>query len=222
MTGWLLTHKVSLGLALLALASSIGVILVFGWFTGGTPAGAVLVVTPPVAAAPPRGNTPSPAALAPAPPAGGQTATVYVTGAVLHEGVYTLPADARILDALQAAGGPAPDADLERINLAARVHDADQIAVPRQGPASSSAPGGAPGGAVPPAATAAPAGPIDINRADAPTLATLPGIGPVLAERIVAYRAAHGVFASIDAIQDVPGIGPKLFAGLQGLISAEP
>lgn len=150
-------------------------------------------------------------------------AMVYVAGEVARPGVYPVRADARAKDALAMAGGTRPDADLVAVNLAAHVRDGDEIVVPARGAALSAGPRArAPGyhGAgrrargphrgqrhlrsrrdEPP-----PAGQVDINAADAGTLATVPGIGPGLAERIVAFRTANGPFASVDELLDVSGI----------------
>jgi competence protein ComEA len=151
-------------------------------------------------------------------------AMVYVAGDVARPGVYAVRPDARAKDALALAGGARPDADLVAVNLAAHVRDGDEIVVPVRGtvPLSTTArpagPGhhgkdrGVHGGHrgqrhlrarrdEPP-----PAGQVDINAADADTLATVPGIGPGLAERIVAFRASNGAFASVDELLDVSGI----------------
>jgi competence protein ComEA len=148
---------------------------------------------------------------------------VYVAGEVARPGVYSVRPDARARDAVALAGGTRPDADLVAVNLAAHVRDGDEIVVPMRGaavPATARARG--PGhrgtgrrtrgpqrgqrhararGDEPP-----PAGQVDINAADADTLATVPGIGPGLAERIVAFRTSNGPFASVDELLDVSGI----------------
>ena len=150
-------------------------------------------------------------------------AIVYVAGRVARPGVYAVRADARAKDALALAGGTRADADLVAVNLAAHVRDGDEIVVPALGAAvpaparargsSRRAGGRRTGGAhrgqrhmrsrrdEPP-----PAGQVDINAADANTLATIPGIGPGLAERIVAFRSSNGPFASVDELLDVSGI----------------
>jgi len=137
--------------------------------------------------------------------------------------VYTLVATARIADVLTVAGGPLADADLEHINLAALLHDGDHIVVPHRGtPVAGDVAGAGPpaaAGSAAPSAGKAPAGPVDINSADATTLATLPGIGPALAGRIITYRQQHGHFTRPEALQDVPGIGPKLYARVASLIT---
>jgi competence protein ComEA len=139
---------------------------------------------------------------------------VYVAGAVVHPGLYTVGADDRIAAAVARAGGMRPGADPTAVNLAARVHDGDEILVVAQGDAA--APRSRRGRASGPrrrrhghharAQLRLPAAPVDVNHADAATLATVPGIGAGLAERIVAFRAANGPFTSPDELLDVAGI----------------
>jgi competence protein ComEA len=138
---------------------------------------------------------------------------VYVSGAVQQPDVYTLPPDSIVKDAMMAAGGPAGDADLDRINLASSVADGQQIYVPRQGeenpPLQS------------PSAQRASDFRVNINTADAAALETLPGIGPALAQRILDYRQAHGPFTKIEDIMEVSGIGKATFEKLGDLIKTE-
>lgn len=124
---------------------------------------------------------------------------VHVSGAVVSPGVVVVPADSRVADVVAAAGGVSPAAVLEAINLAAVVHDGEQIIVPT---ASS--------GAVADGDRRIP-----INSADAAALETLPGVGPVLAERIVAFRTQNGAFGSVEGLLDVPGIGEAKLASLR-------
>ncbi|HZO96906.1 MAG TPA: ComEA family DNA-binding protein [Gaiellaceae bacterium] len=135
---------------------------------------------------------------------------VDVAGAVRRPGLYRLPRGARIADALARAGGPAAGADVALVNLAAPLADGEQVLVPaRSGPAGPAAPGPAP---------ASPAAPVDLNSASAEQLDALPGIGPVTAEKIVAYRQAHGPFRSVDELDAIPGIGPARIENLRGLV----
>jgi competence protein ComEA len=113
-----------------------------------------------------------------------------------------------VADALALAGGTTESADLERVNLADRLHDGAQIHVPEQGATVDLAT--RVGGRV-----------VYINDADAEELMTLPGIGPTLAEAILTYRAANGTFADLAALDAVEGIGPALLADLEPLISFE-
>ncbi|WP_049785529.1 ComEA family DNA-binding protein [Cellulomonas gilvus] len=135
---------------------------------------------------------------------------VDVVGAVARPGVVRLPPGSRVVDALDAAGGALTDADVARLNLARVLVDGEQVVVPRPGDPVVAAPpdagGGADGGSL-----------VDLNTADEATLDTLPGIGPVLAARIVEHRAA-GPFASVDDLVDVPGIGQALLEDLRDLV----
>jgi competence protein ComEA len=124
---------------------------------------------------------------------------VHVVGEVRHPGVYRLPAGSRARDAVRRAGGPRPHADLGSINLAALLADGEQVRVPRRTPA---------GAAIPGPSADAPAAIVHLNGASADDLDALDGIGPALAERIVAYRVAHGGFRSVDELDEVSGIGP--------------
>ncbi len=128
-------------------------------------------------------------------------AMVHVAGAVRQPGVYGLPVGSRVADAIAAAGGPLDGAPLDSINLARQVVDGEQVRVPTQDEAGASL-----GLSVD--------GRININAADASQLEDLPGVGPVLAGRIVAFRDEHGPFASVGALELVPGLGPAIVAGL--------
>jgi competence protein ComEA len=145
--------------------------------------------------------------------ADGGSALVHVAGAVRRPGVYRLRTGARIQDAVRRAGGARPRGDLNAINLAAKVADGQQVVVPPR------APGGvAPAGAVGAAATGAgtaPAAPVSLNSATAEQLDTLDGVGPVTAQKIIAWREEHGGFRSVDDLGQVPGIGPKRLAALR-------
>lgn len=130
---------------------------------------------------------------------------VYVTGAVLRPGVYRAPDVSRVGDALQLAGGTTADADLSQLNLAARLHDGEKIAVPRVGETPPPSAGGSTGGGET----------VNLNTASAAQLDQVPGIGPVLAERIIDFRESHGGFQSIQELNQVEGIGPKKFEDLK-------
>ena len=175
---------------------------------------------------------------------GEATVRVHVAGAVNNPGVYTLPAQGRAVDAIAAASGAAADADLDRVNLAGALSDGVQIYVPHRGetaaptqiqPIGGTANGGqgnaangaSQGGAQPqPARTLTPAGsaqkgsaPVNINTATAEELQTLPRIGPAMAQRIIAWREAHGGFRSVDELDAVPGIGPSMLENLRPLVT---
>jgi competence protein ComEA len=134
----------------------------------------------------------------------------HVTGAVAAPGVYTLLPAASVNDALQAAGGPSIDADLEGINLAAEVQDQQQVFVPRR----LWVPARADGLTVPQL--------VNINTADEETLETLPGIGPALAGRIIAYREDNGPFIGVDDLVLVKGIGDATLEKLRPWITTGP
>jgi competence protein ComEA len=167
------------------------------------------------AAPPPEIQLPrAQAAPAPAAPPTSADVIVHVAGAVLRPGIVKVTSGARMADALAAAGGPRPDADLDQVNLAAKVGDGDRIYVPRRGEAPPSAPGGATAGGV---TSSAKAGPVDLNSASPDELDSLPGVGPATAKAIVDYRTRHGRFRSVDDLLAVPGIGPAKLATLKPL-----
>lgn len=137
---------------------------------------------------------------------------VHVAGAAVHPGLYRLPARARVADALDAAGGPAAEADLDALNLATRLTDGERIYIPRKGEVAA---GLVPDAGAPAGAAGAAGGPVDLNAATAAQLVALPGIGPATAEAIVSYRREHGPFRSVDQLLEVRGIGPAKLAALR-------
>lgn len=180
---------------------------------------------------------------------GEATVRVHVAGAVNNPGVYTLPAQGRAVDAIAAASGAAADADLDRVNLAGTLSDGVQIYVPHRGETAAPAQiqpnggttnagqgnsangaaqnGASQGGTQPqPARTLTASGsaqkgssPVNINTATAEELQTLPRIGPAMAQRIIAWREAHGGFRSVDELDAVPGIGPSMLENLRPLVT---
>ncbi|MDY1005957.1 ComEA family DNA-binding protein [Curtobacterium sp. CFBP9011] len=233
--------------AALLLVGVVGVlalgVIVAGWWGGGRGGGTdepgVSIVTgAPTAGNPGPPGTASAPASAPSAASGSPSpspdvAVLYVVGAVEHAGVVRVAADARVTDALTAAGGAAADADLSRLNLARPVVDGERLYVPRIGEAEVPAelpPGGGAGagagvgGSGSGAAGAgggagAAAQVVDLNTADATVLETLPGIGPALAERILAWRDEHGGFRSVEDLLEVSGIGEGRFAELQDRVT---
>lgn len=166
----------------------------------------------PVDAAP-GASSPAPSSVPASPPVGevattSESVVVSVVGLVARPGLVTLPSGSRVAQAVDAAGGLLPGADPATVNLAAVLTDGEQIAVgvPADGPSSATA-GEQAGGRV------------DLNTADAADLDALPGIGPVLAQRIVDHRTRHGPFRSVHELDDVPGIGPTTAAELAELVS---
>jgi competence protein ComEA len=136
---------------------------------------------------------------------------VDVAGAVRRPGLYRLREGSRIDDAIASAGGATAKAQLEAVNLAAPVADGEQVVVPGHGAAGVAA-------ASPPAAGSSPSAPLDLNSATLEQLESLPGIGPVTAQKILDYRQQHGAFHTLDELQGVPGIGPAHMAQLKGLV----
>jgi competence protein ComEA len=138
---------------------------------------------------------------------------VDVEGEVERPGIQRVPAGSRTAVAVRQAGGLTRRGDATLVNLAAPLHDGQQVVVPRRGAAgAAAAPPGA-GGA--PGAAGVPAQPVSLSTATVAQLDTLDGIGPTLAARIVAYREAHGGFRSVDELKQVEGIGDKRFASLK-------
>jgi competence protein ComEA len=158
--------------------------------------------------------TPQPSATR-APTATPQAIQVYVSGAVAHPGVYALPWDSRVDDALTAAGNCADDADLIRVNLAERLQDGQQIYVPcRAETVTPELPTPVPRASS--TVEPSPAGEkININTAGAAELEVLAGIGPVLSQRIVDYRQSNGPFRKPEDIKKVSGIGDGIFARIE-------
>jgi competence protein ComEA len=147
--------------------------------------------------------TPVPPASAPVSAAStAATIVVAVMGRVQRPGLVELPAGSRVADAVAAAGGPLPETDLSTLNLARRLVDGELITV------GGSATVGSAG-----------AGPLNINSATAAELESLPGVGPVLAQRIVDYRDEHGGFRTVDELRDVPGIGDTTFRELESRVT---
>lgn len=157
------------------------------------------------------GPEPTPAGSGQGPTAGaspGGGLLVHVVGAVAEPGLVTVPDGARVADALRAAGGTTDKADLTAVNLARTVVDGEQLYVPEPGEVVPGADAPATGGETTPGAPGAAGGAVDVNTADAVALEALPGVGPSIAQAIVEWREANGPFASVDELEDVPGIGP--------------
>jgi competence protein ComEA len=133
---------------------------------------------------------------------------VDVAGAVRRAGLVRLAAGARVADAVARAGGFTRHADRDGVNLAAPVSDGQQVVVPARSGAA----------AVGSSVAAPPAGPISLSTATAEELDTLPGVGPVTAQKIIQYRTQHGAYHAVDELDAIPGIGPARLAQLQGLV----
>jgi competence protein ComEA len=140
---------------------------------------------------------------------------VHVAGAVVEPGVYQLVGDARVRDAIVAAGGPTATADWNALNLAATISDGVKVYVPNVGeelPPSLTVPPVGPSGSIP-------TGPIDVNAATTDELESLPGVGPATATAIVTERERNGPFLDVDDLDRVPGIGPAKLEALRGLVT---
>lgn len=139
---------------------------------------------------------------------------VHVAGSVVNPGVYALAPGSRVKDAVGAAGGPSADAEISAVNLAAEIADGEQVFVPsRNDPAATGATSPSPGSS---GGNGQKSGSqkVNINKADAAQLDTLPGIGPSTAEKIIAFRVTNGPFKSVEELQRVDGIGDAKFKQL--------
>lgn len=217
--GWLqdrlpatLQGRVELGsthLVVLAGVLAVGLAVTAWWVLRSDDAGTLVPMSAPVGAevAAPLA---APSATASTTPAGG-VVVVDVTGRVRRPGIATLPAGARVVDALRAAGGVRPGVALVSINRARLLVDGEQIVVGASPPGSAAAAamGGTPGGATL----------VNINLADEAALDALPGVGPVTAQAIIAWRTENGGFRSVDQLLDVSGIGEATLAELAPLVT---
>ncbi|NHC45070.1 DNA-binding protein [Motilibacter sp. K478] len=200
----------------------------------GVAAAAVVVVAllwgvsrPRPVAVPPRVEQSAAPLSAPGPAAGtgGSAAAVVVVdvaGRVRRPGLVELPGGARVADAIEVAGGTTPGADLRSLNLARRLVDGEQVLVLGKGeapPAAALPPvGGAPVPGRAGAGVAAGGGQLDLNAATVEQFDTLPGVGPVLAQRLIDWRTANGRFSAVEELREVDGIGESRFAELRDLV----
>ncbi|MDN0201005.1 ComEA family DNA-binding protein [Streptomyces sp. S.PNR 29] len=149
----------------------------------------------------------------------GAEIVVDVSGKVREPGIHRLPAGSRVADALRAAGGVRPGTRTDGLNRARFLVDGEQVIVGAPAVGTGTVPGGAAaGGTTGAVAGAAPAAPVSLNTATVEQLDTLPGVGPVLAQHILDYRARHGGFRSVDELREVNGIGERRFADLRNLV----
>jgi len=214
-----------LGARSLWLAGLLAALLLVGWTWLDRPRVEPVPADPAGAAAGDATGSASAPSPEPAAPEVGEVAVssarvvVSVVGLVGRPGLVTLSSGSRVADAVEAAGGLLPEADPASLNLAAVVSDGEQVAVGVAGAASGAAGAAqdAPGGAG--AGSAGTGHRVNLNTATAADLDALPGIGPVLAGRIVYYRTTEGPFTSADQLDDVPGIGPAIAARLVELVT---
>ena len=183
-------------------------LLVFGLLIGVLATGVILLVS-----SQPRGE---PVHLLPPPTV--PPIVVHVKGAVLNPGVYSLPLESRVKDALTAAGGLSPDGEATSLNLADFLQDGQSLSIPHTAPTSASNLYPLPTQAVPNGPREIPHELIDINTASFEELDSLPGIGSDKAQKIITYRQENGPFPTIAAIQEVSGIGPATYENIKDLI----
>lgn len=138
------------------------------------------------------------------------TVVVAVAGGVRRPGLFTLPVGSRVADAITAAGGVKPGVSIGLLNLARRLVDGEQVLVGAVAGAQPNQPAGPASG---------PSSPLNLNAATLEQLDGLPGVGPVLAQRILDYRTQHGVFRSVEQLREVGGIGEAKFADLRSLVT---
>jgi competence protein ComEA len=160
---------------------------------------------------------PAAATTAAAPTAPPALLVVSVSGKVHRPGLVEVPEGARVADVLEAAGGALPGTDVNGRNLARRVADGEQVAVGVPA-APDAAPAPAPG-APQPAVGGAPAGKVDLNAATVEQLDTLPGVGPVTAQRIIEWRTRNGRFTRVEQLREIEGIGERRFAQLREMVT---
>lgn len=189
---------------LLAVTGAVLLAVVAGVLWWGAPEAPDTVPAPPAVA-----DLAVPATLS---PAGSGTITVHVSGAVDAPGLVELPAGSRVADAIAAAGGTSRTADLAVVNLAAPVGDGEQVQVP-------DVTGGGRAGGLSPGSETAGDGRVRVNSADVAELEQLPGVGPVLAQRIVAHRDQMGPFETVEDLLDVSGIGEGRLAALRDFVA---
>ena len=225
-------HASAVGILLVVVLSVVAVILMRSKPTE-VPAGAVMVSTVPEgttmpgreaaeAGTSPEGTTPAALPVTSTTPAAGVPIQIHVAGQVKHPGVYTVNPNARVADAIQAAGGMTAGAHPGRLNLAAPVCDGCQVWIPASGDGTVTPPDHSAGGS-PRAASGSGSGgssatgsdtgkaSVNLNTANQSELETIDGVGPVMAGKIMAWRQEHGQFASVDQLREISGIGAKTF-----------
>jgi competence protein ComEA len=200
----------AVAIALVALVAAAAAVIV-AWRSAARPVAGTSVRTPAVAV---PALTPGPLAsgTSPASTASPEAVVVDVAGKVRRPGVVTVPAGARVADAIASAGGLLPGTSTTGLSLARRLIDGEQVIVglPQPSAAAPAASDGSSGGE--------PGQPVNLNTATASDLDALPGIGPVLAQRVLDWRTEHGGFTSVDQLREVSGLGGKKFDALAPLV----
>lgn len=200
-------------LSALSRAELVGLVALLAVTLGGAGLWYVRSLPKPVAVASSDAGDEVPAPASSASPSPTVILLVDVAGWVRHPGVYEFDEGARVIDAIDAAGGARPGAMLTSLNLAAPLTDGSQILVPKEGDQGSAPVAGASG------AVAAPGGLINVNTATATDLEALPGVGEVIAQAIVDYRTENGPFTSVDQLLDVSGIGDATLEDIRELVT---
>jgi competence protein ComEA len=210
--------------AIAVVVLAVGVRYLLAQHGGGSGAQGVVLTQPSAAASPASASAVTGGAAASAQPSAAPDLVVDICGAVARPGVYHVPAGARVCDLLDAAGGATSQAELSAVNLAAKLTDGQQVAVPKHGQAvvvpaggGTSGSGGAGGNGS--GATSAPSAPVNLNLATVEQLDALPGVGPSTAQKIVDYRTANGGFRSVEDLKNVSGIGDAKYSALKDLVT---
>lgn len=210
--------------ARVAVLVAVAVVLFLGWLAWQASTNQAIVVPLGVVSSGP--GVPSVSASPADPPSdgAGELIVVHVAGAVLNAGIVKLATGSRVFEAIAAAGGAGPEADLNQLNLAETVQDGQKIHVPRSGEALSGADGDAGAAAAGTggssrSGTSTPGAKVNLNTATAEELGTLPRVGPVLAQRIVDWRKEHGPFKAVEELDAVDGVGPKMLEALLPLVA---
>jgi competence protein ComEA len=209
--------------ALAVAALAVLLVAVIGWLALRPAPSAQAVAPRPVSAPPLPVLSPAPSVpgspVGPAGASGAAGMSVYVVGQVRRPGVVTVPVGARVVDAVTAAGGVTGRADLTAVNLARKVADGEQVVVPKPGQVVAAAPGPGAAGAGGAGAGPSTGAPVSLNTGTEADFDGLPGVGPVIAGRIVAWRTANGRFATVEDLAQVQGIGDATMARLRPLVT---
>ncbi|MCI0155504.1 ComEA family DNA-binding protein [Leifsonia shinshuensis] len=196
--------RVGVGAATVLLIAAFVVAALVSGMTGGR--------SVPLPSAVPTSAVPGASSSGAPPAAAGDELYVHVSGAVARPGLIKVAGGSRVVDAVEAAGGFAETADPAGVNLARFLRDGEQLRVPAVGEVPAPGDGAA-------SEAGAVGGRVDLNRASAAQLETLPRIGPALAQRIIEWREAHGGFSAVTDLRSVSGVGEKLFDALKDRVT---